>query len=314
MAYQHTPVMLKEVMAYLQPRPGQNFIDCTLGGGGYSRAILKEIGASGKILAIDLDEMAINNFKLKISDSKISNVILVHDSFKNLGAIAGKYLHGSSFDGIVFDLGLSSAQLNDPERGFSFNLPAAPLGMNFGKPIELRAEEIINDYSVEELVEIFKNYGEEKFAHKIALAIARERQLSKIAATGQLVKIIVSAIPKRFHSAKIHPATKIFQALRIAVNRELESLAQALPQAADLLKPGGRIAVVSYHSLEDRIVKQYFKQESRDCLCPPAMPVCQCHHRAKLKILTRGVLRPAEKEILNNPRARSAKLRVAEKI
>ena len=219
----------------------------------------------------------------------------------------------AKFDGIVIDLGLSSAQLEDQGRGFSFNLPDAPLSMNFGKAIEETAENIINGWSAEALVKIFKNYGEEKFAYKIALALVSERQLSRIVTIGKLVEIIIKATPRQFPS-KIHPATKIFQALRMAVNQELENLRAVLPQAVNLLKTGGKLIVISYHSLEDRIVKQYFKQEAKDCLCPPVMPICQCGHKASLKILTRSILRPTEEEVLKNPRSRSAKLRAIERI
>lgn len=311
MEYQHTPVMLKEVLEYLKPRPGQNFIDCTLGGGGYTAEIAKKILPEGKILAIDLDELAIDNAKTKI---KTKNIILAHDNFKNLQAIVNKYFEaGAEFSGIVFDLGLSSAQLAAGSRGFSFNLPDSPLNMNFGEQAGETAENIINSWSEAELAKIFKEYGEEKFAYKIALAIVRERQAKRIATVGKLAEIISKAAPKRRQS-KIHPATKIFQALRIAVNSELENLRAVLPQAVDLLKAGGRLAVISYHSLEDRIVKQYFRQEAKDCLCPPSLPVCRCGHRARLKILTKSVLRPTEEEVLKNPRGRSAKLRAAEKI
>lgn len=310
--------MLKEVVEYLAPKPGGNYIDCTLGGGGYSQAILERAGDKGKVLAIDLDELAISNAKESI---KKQNLILARGNFKNLQEIIKEHFQELSpladspqFDGIVFDLGLSSAQLEDRNRGFSFNLSGSPLGMNFGSQIELTAQNIINHWSLEDLTKIFKDYGEEKSAYKIALAIESERKINSIATTDQLVKIITGAMPKRFQREKIHPATKIFQALRIAVNQELENLRAALPQAVSLLKPGGKLVVISYHSLEDRIVKQYFKQESRDCLCPPKCPLCQCGHLAQLKILTRGILRPTGEEVLRNPRSRSAKLRAVEKI
>ncbi|MEI6596915.1 MAG: 16S rRNA (cytosine(1402)-N(4))-methyltransferase RsmH [bacterium] len=322
MEYKHIPVMLEEVIEMLNPKPGQKFVDCTLGGGGYSKAILEKIGEEGKILAIDLDGSAIANAKLKFKTELKNiyprmgeNIILAHENFKNLQIIIEKYFTADTkFDGVVLDLGLSSAQLEDRHRGFSFNIPLAPLGMNFGEQIGETAENIINSWSAEDLAKIFKDYGEEKFAYKIALAIVSERQLSRIVTTGKLVEIIVRIIPRRFQQAKIHPATKIFQALRIAVNQELENLQAVLPQAVSLLKPGGKLVVISYHSLEDRIVKQYFKQESKDCLCPPAMPICQCGHKASLKILTYPILRPTEEEVLKNPRSRSAKLRAIEKI
>ncbi|MDP2708744.1 MAG: 16S rRNA (cytosine(1402)-N(4))-methyltransferase RsmH [bacterium] len=312
MEYQHTPVMLKEVIEYLNPRPGQNFIDCTLGGGGYAIAIAKKILPDGKVLALDLDESAIKNAQFLISRSKFTNIILAHDNFKNLQKITEEYFNpAGGFDGIVFDLGLSSAQLQDRARGFSFNLGQSPLNMNFGGQVKRRAEDIINDWSERDLVKIFKEYGEERFAGKIAGAIVKQRHIKKIATVGRLTEIIASAIPKRFHHARINPATKVFQALRLAVNDELENLRLVLPRAVDLLKPDGKIIIISYHSLEDRIVKRYFKQEAKNCLCPPEAPICDCGHQAKLKILTRGVLTPSEEEVLNNPRSRSAKMRAA---
>lgn len=306
----------------MELKPGKNYIDCTLGGGGYTLAIAEKILPGGKVLAIDLDEMAINNLIRRPADKNInpelSNIVLAHDNFKNLLAIGRKYFNGLLFDGIVLDLGLSHAQLDDKSRGFSFNSVGSPLVMNFGGQTELKAEEIVNHCNLEDLTKIFRDYGEEKFAYKIALAIIRERQLKRITTTDQLVKIICDVVPKKFQSSgrghKIHPATKIFQALRLAVNQELKNLGEVLPQATALLKPGGRLVVISYHSLEDRIVKQYFKQESKDCLCPPEMPVCRCGHEAELKTLTRKVLRPTDEEVINNPAARSAKLRAAEKI
>lgn len=307
--------MLNQVIAILNPQFGQKFIDCTLGGGGYSKAILERIGQDGQVLAIDIDGLAITNAKLNFkTEIKNKKLILAHENFKNLRIIAEKYFEEDiKFNGIVLDLGLSSAQLEDKHRGFSFNIPVAPLGMNFGEQIGETAENIINSRNAEDLAKIFKDYGEEKFAYKIALAIVNERQLNRIVTAGKLVEIIMNVAPKRFQS-KIHPATKIFQALRIAVNQELENLQAVLPQAISLLKIGGKLIIISYHSLEDRIVKQYFKQESKDCLCPPIMPICRCGHKANLKILTHKILRPAEQEILKNPRSRSARLRAVYKI
>ena len=314
MAYQHIPVMLKEAIEILNPAPGQKFIDGTLGGGGYTKAILEKIGQAGQVLAIDLDDLAIANGKINFKTAiKNKKLILAHENFKNLQIIIEKYFTADAkFDGIVFDLGLSSAQLQDRTRGFSFSLPESPLDMNFGASIGERAENIINNRSTQDLAKIFKDYGEERFAYKIALAIVRERQLKRITTAGQLVEIIAGTKPKKFQS-KIHPATKIFQALRLAVNQELDNLRLALPQAVDSLKAGGKLIVISYHSLEDRIVKQYFKQESKDCLCPPVLPDCRCGHKASLKILTKPLLRPTEEEVLKNPRSRSAKFRAVGK-
>jgi len=317
MEYQHTPVMLKEVIWLLAPRPGENYLDCTLGGAGYTLEIAKRIMPGGKILAIDLDKAAINNAAEIIKKNKYQNIILANENFKNLSTIVKKYFAASEadkFSGIVFDLGLSSAQLQDGSRGFSFQLLQAPLNMSFAAPAEITAQAIINNYSRQELTKIFRDYGEEKFAYQIAGEIIKVRQKEVIKTVGQLVNIVKQVIPARWQSGKIHPATKIFQALRLAVNNELENLQLALTSAVALLAPCGKIAVVTFHSLEDRVVKKFFREESRDCLCPPTYPACRCQHQARLKIITPRVIRPSEEEVLNNPRARSAKLRVAERI
>jgi 16S rRNA (cytosine1402-N4)-methyltransferase len=323
MQYQHTPVMLKEVLEYLDPQPGQFFIDCTLGGGGYTVAIATKVGERGKVLAIDLDEMAIENAKLQITNYKLQNVILAYGNFRDLQKIVKEKFKDeeAKFSGIVFDLGLSSAQLKDKSRGFSFQLDA-PLDMRFAHHrlnTELDrfytdTQIIINRWPQEELERILREYGEERFAGRIARKIVENRKKKPIKTTGELVEIIAAAVPAAYKRKKIHFATRAFQALRIATNKELENLEVVLPQAVELLKKGGRLVVISYHSLEDRIVKQFFKKESKNCLCPPNTPVCQCGHIARLKILTRKVVKPTEGEIKNNPRARSAKMRVAEKV
>jgi 16S rRNA (cytosine1402-N4)-methyltransferase len=314
MDYQHIPVMLDEAIEYLDPQPGQNYIDCTLGGGGYTFELAKKVLPEGMILSIDLDEMAIVNAERIITKNGIKNVVLAKDNFKNLTQILDKNWRNKMFSGIVMDLGLSSAQLNDRDRGFSFK-DDAPLNMAFGTQIEISAEKIINEYKQADIEKILREYGEEKYAHSIAALIVRERDKNKIQTTGRLVEIISRATPPGYrYDKKINFATKTFQALRIAVNDELGNLETALPLADNILEPGGRIVVISYHSLEDRIVKNYFKYESCDCVCPPAVPVCQCGHQAKLKIITKKPLVPTEAEIARNPRARSAKMRVAEKI
>jgi 16S rRNA (cytosine1402-N4)-methyltransferase len=318
MEYRHIPVMLSEVMRYLNPCEGQYFIDCTLGGGGYAMEIARRVGKNGKVLAIDLDEMAIENFKFKILNLKLDNIILAKDDFRNLFKIVENSFENKNikFDGIVFDLGLSSAQLADRERGFSFQFDA-PLNMAFGRNTEnskQKTEYIVNNFSQEELIRIIREYGEERFAGRIAREIEHFRKLKPVKTTGQLVEIIGRAVPASYKNKRIHFATRTFQALRIATNQELENLEEALPRAVELLRPGGRIAAVSYHSLEDRIVKNFFKKESKDCLCPPEFPICQCGHKAKLKILTAKVIKPMESEVMNNPSARSAKLRAAIKI
>jgi 16S rRNA (cytosine1402-N4)-methyltransferase len=311
MEYQHIPVMLKEVIEYLIPQKGGYFIDGTLGGGGYTAALSEIAGPEGKVLAIDLDEQAIANTAQK----ELNNVVLVNDNFANLTAvIAENFAAGTLFDGFVIDLGLSSFQLADIRRGFSFR-EDSPLDMSFGSSGESkRTRDIVNSYREEDLVKIFFNYGEEIHSRRIAKGIVERRKLGRIETTGDLVEIIKKAIPRRLWSEKVHPATKTFQALRIVVNHELENLEKVLPQAVAALKPGGRIVVISFHSLEDRIVKEYFREASRDCICPPEIPICSCDHRATLKIITKKIVLPTEAEIKINPRSRSAKLRSAEKI
>lgn len=328
MNYTHIPVMLKEILEYLDPKPGQYFIDCTLGGGGYTMVIAERIKESGRVLAIDLDETAINNFQLTINNYELKNVVLVNNNFKNLKEIVVKYfVKNQKFSGIVFDLGLSSAQLDDKSRGFSFKSDA-PLDMNYESEImnqelgirnqelgmnqKITVEKIINQWRESELIKIIKEYGEERCAKSIAREIVKFRKLKPIKTTGQLVEIIKNAVPKNYEHYRIHPATRTFQALRIASNNELENFKIALPQALELLQPGGRIVVISFHSLEDRIVKQFFKQESKECICPSEIPICRCDHQIKLKIITKKVVRPSAEEVLKNPRARSAKMRVAE--
>ena len=322
MDYKHIPVMLKEILEYLDPQSGQYFIDCTLGGAGYTMAIAERIGPKGKIIAIDLDKMAINNAKKLINKYKITNIILENDNFSNLSKIIKKYFKEKTvkFNGIVLDLGLSSAQLADRNRGFSFQLDA-PVNMDFRghertqEGGEWRSTEyILNNREQEELEKIIREYGEEKFAKRIAQKIVEQRKLKSIETTGQLVEIINQAVPDFYKRKKINCATKTFQALRIASNNELENLQIVLPQVLGLLAKGGRIVVISYHSLEDRIVKNFFRQESRDCLCPPDYPICLCEHKRQLKRLTRKIIRAGKEEVLNNPRSRSAKLRAAEKI
>ena len=286
--------MLSEVLEYLKPTKGQKFIDGTLGGAGYTLALAKAVGSSGKILSIDLDQMAIDNAQEKITQLKLNNIFLVKDNFKNLGKIVeNKFPQDQKFDGLVFDLGLSSAQLDDEIRGFSFN-STGPLDMAFGLGNDLSTEEIINNYSLLELTKIFQEYGEERNAYRYAKAIVAARKLKRIKTVADLVLIIEELFPVRFYH-KIHPATKLFQALRIETNAELTALTEVLPVAISLLKPNGKIVLVSFHSGEDRIVKRFLKS------------------RADLRILTKRPLIPSDTEILNNPRARSAKFRAAQK-
>ena len=308
----HQPVLLDQVIHYLAPKSNQNFVDCTLGGGGHASEILKRTAPAGLLLGIDLDPSAI---QLTQDATKIykNRIGLVKDNFKNLKQI----LNDSQFsrvNGILFDLGLSSNQLQDHARGFSF-LASGTLDMRFGAQSDLTASKILNTWSAEDLIKIFQEYGEEKLARPIALRILEARARRPISLSQEIVEI-VSAVYKKYYRAKskINPATKIFQALRIAVNDELENLRQVLPQAVESLPAGGRLAVLSYHSLEDKIVKNFFQQEAKDCLCPPQIPVCRCGHKKTLKIMTKKPIIPTAEEIFQNPRSRSAKLRVAEKV
>lgn len=309
----HVPVLLKEVIENLNPKPNQNFIDCTLGGGGHALAILKLNSPRGKMLGIDLDKSAIEIVKLKMKNEKlkVNRLIAVNANFKDLKKIVLQN-NFKNISGILIDLGFSSMQIADPEKGFSFLLDA-PLDMRYGEEGET-ASEIINNRPRSELERILKEYGEERFAKQIAKEICEARKRKPIRTTFELVGIISKAVPKRFQHGRIHFATKTFQALRIAVNDELNNLKSVLPQAVEILAPGGRLAVISFHSLEDRIVKYFFKRESTDCLCPKEIPFCQCKHKASLKIITKKPIIPTEEEVEINPRSRSAKLRVAEKI
>ncbi|MDD2353793.1 MAG: 16S rRNA (cytosine(1402)-N(4))-methyltransferase RsmH [Patescibacteria group bacterium] len=295
MKYHHIPVMLSEVVKHLAVKPGGIYIDCTLGGAGYTLELAKRVGPKGRVLALDMDIAAISNAKEKIAKQAIENVILVQENFKNIAPVFHEYFKKEELvDGIVFDLGLSSFQLSDKKRSFSFQNDV-PLDMAFGKKAEKQTVEIINNYKLLDLTEIFREYGEEKNAYKIAKAIVLERKKRKIETTQDLVDIIVKQYPKRAYY-KIHPATKVFQALRIETNQEFNNLKTALADISKILKFKGRIVVVSFHSGEDRIVKQFFKNNEE------IMPI------VKKPVVA------SENEVASNPRARSAKLRSGIKV
>lgn len=317
----HIPVLLKEVIEFLEPEPGQNFVDCTIGEGGHSLAIFERIapvpiyrGQGGKILGIDLSPELLEIVKDKIRTSEFKkledNFILVNDNFRNLKKIVEKY-NFKKVSGVLLDLGFSSWHIEKSGRGFSFSRDE-PLLMTYNADAIL-AQEIINHWSWVQLVKIFRDYGEEKYSRRIAKEIVKQREIKKITTSKQLADLIVKIYPKKY-LLKIHPATKVFQALRIAVNKELENLEKVLPQIFEVLMPGGRAVIISYHSLEDRIVKNFFRRESKNCICSPNLPICQCGHKKILKIITKKPITPREEEIKTNPRARSAKLRVAEKM
>ncbi|MCX6793011.1 MAG: 16S rRNA (cytosine(1402)-N(4))-methyltransferase RsmH [Candidatus Falkowbacteria bacterium] len=312
--YNHIPVLLEEAIEYLDPKPGELIADCTLGGGGYTSEIAKRVGKNGQVIAIDLDETAINNAKLKTAQLGLDNISFYHANFRELEKIIKEdfsQTSNSRLAGLVFDLGLSSAQLEDSSRGFSFQTDD-PLNMAFGSLIDSRrTEEIVNTTPVSELASILREYGEERFALQIARSIAFVRRDKPITTTGELVAAISRAVPGSYRRSRLHFATRTFQALRIATNEELESLKILLHSLKDILPSGSRIVAISFHSLEDRIVKQFFKTESRDCICPPSIPLCVCDHKAWLKILTKKAIGASPEEISSNPRSRSAKLRAA---
>jgi 16S rRNA (cytosine1402-N4)-methyltransferase len=301
----HTPVLLSEALRALAVQPGGRYIDCTLGPGGHAASILDHSSPGGQLLGIDADPSAIEAARERLQHYKKS-VLFINDNFVNLQNICIKYdffpVHG-----ILFDLGLSSLQLNGAGRGFSFQVDA-PLDMRFSPSQKTTAADIVNTTPEARLARIIKTFGEENRSHRIARLIVQNRP---IATTRQLASLVETAIGR---GGRLHPATRTFQALRIAVNHELENLEAALRQALDLLGYEGRLVVISYHSLEDRIVKQFMQQESRGCICPPGTPVCVCGHTPRLKLVNKKVITPSAAEIEHNPRSRSAKLRAAQRI
>ncbi|MEK7167295.1 MAG: 16S rRNA (cytosine(1402)-N(4))-methyltransferase RsmH [Patescibacteria group bacterium] len=304
----HTPVLLNEVIENLNIQSNQNFIDCTFGNAGHSMAILEKNKPNGIVVGIDLD---IKN----ILEHQEKRLILINDNFANLEKIISELSEQNlKFHGILLDLGFSSTQLEENGLGLSFQKDEF-LDMRFNKiEAEVTAEKIINKYSEKDLANIFWKFGEEKYSRRIARIIVQERKKKQIKTTFDLVNAIKKATLKNYKKNKIHPATKVFQALRIVVNNELENLKQVLPQAIKILEPKARLCVISFHSLEDRIVKQFFKQESKDCVCPAEFPKCICQHQAVLKIISKKVITPSFEEIKNNPRSRSAKMRIGEKL
>jgi len=298
-----------EVLAQLDPREGGRYLDGTVGGGGHAAAILEASAPGGRLLGLDRDPAA-----LVIAERELARfgdrAVLVRANFAFLDDVAGA--HGViPVDGVLLDLGLSSIQLADEERGFSFRSPG-PLDMRADPDERIRAADIVNSWAEKDLRRVFAEYGEEPEAARVAGAIVRRRVKAPFEAADDLGRFVAGVKTRRPRG--IDPATRVFQALRIAVNDELANLERALSAAMRIVRPGGRIAVISFHSLEDRIVKQFFARESRDCICPPHLPTCVCGHRAGLRVLTRRPLRAASAEVDRNPRARSAALRAAERL
>jgi len=284
----HKPVMLKEVLDILQPKPGGRYIDCTIGDGGHSKAILEKSSPDGILVGIDRDPISIERSRINLAQYK-DRIILVQGNFSSLCSLVGS-TNIDKFDGILFDLGVSSVQLATPDRGFSFNIDG-PLDMRMDMSIPITAHQIVNSYSLEKLFDIFWNFGEERYSRVIAKAIVDYRKKKEISSSKELADLISKVVKRR---GRIHPATKVFMALRIYINRELENLREAIPQAISLLVPGGRLCIISYHSLEDRIVKNMFKESGE-------------------KVITQSPIKLTREELISNRRARSARLRGLEK-
>jgi len=316
--FHHVSVLKEEAVGGLNVRPDGIYVDCTLGGAGHAGAILERLGPGGRLIGIDQDEAALEHARVKLAPYGAS-VTLVKSNFRHLKralleagvpAVDGV----PRVDGVLFDLGVSSPQLDEAERGFSYNLDAE-LDMRMDREQTLTAKTIVNEWDEKEIARIIREYGEEKFAARIAREIAAARKKAPIHTTGQLAALVKSAIPAPARRSGPHPAKRTFQAIRIAVNDELGAFRDALAEAIEVLKPGGRVAVITFHSLEDRICKKMFAQEAGSCTCPPDFPVCVCGGgRGRLRLVTRKPIVPSEREIAGNPRARSAKLRIAEKI
>ncbi len=307
----HTPVLLQQVVEWLKCRKGMTYVDCTIGLGGHSKAIAAKIYPDGRIVGIDRDKDALST---AIDNLKEYQDIFsfVQGNFKNLISILNTF-KATKVDGILFDLGLSSLQIEDDKRGFSF-LREGPLDMRMDTGQRESAFIIINKSPEKELGKIIREFGEERFWKRIAAAIVARRKEKEIKTTTELAEIIKKAIPAKYRPRKIHPATRTFQAIRIAVNSELDNLKAALPQAIQVLNPKGRLVIISYHSLEDGIVKEAFKNFEKGCICPPDFPVCKCGKVSQVRVITKKPIRPSEEEIEKNPRGRSARMRVCEKI
>ena len=312
MNFEHTPVLMQEMIDFLQPDKNKNFIDLTIGGGGHAEQLLLRTAPGGKLWGVDLDPHAIAASRLRL-EQFADRVQLIEGPFDQIVSFVTTYHINLPIQGILLDLGISSFQLADTQRGFSFQ-EDAPLSMQFGPGAQPTAAHILNTWEEDQIFHILQDFGEERFSRAMAREIIRSRREAPIETTGQLLAIITRVYRGKKKPHKIHFATKTFQALRIAVNQELRRLESVLPQAVQILRPGGRLAVISFHSLEDRIVKHFFKKEATDCICPPQIPECRCGHRKTVRILSKKAVFPAAEEIKRNPRSRSARLRVIEKL
>lgn len=311
MEFEHVSVLPQEVIAGLNIKPDGTYVDCTLGGAGHASRIAEKLNENGHLIGIDQDDDAIEAASSRLKPYKCK-IDIVHSNFKNLEQVL-KDLQIEFVDGFLFDLGVSSYQLDEADRGFSY-MHDAPLDMRMDKAGKFSAYDVVNGYDEEKLNYIFKTYGEERWSKRIAQFIVEYRRENPIETTGQLVDIIRRAIPAAVRKkATGHPAKRIFQAIRIEVNNELGILEDTFRTAVSHLNSGGRIAVITFHSLEDRITKNVFKEMARGCICPPQLPVCVCHHKAQIKLCGKAI-KPSNEEMEENSRSKSAKLRIAEKL
>jgi 16S rRNA (cytosine1402-N4)-methyltransferase len=308
----HVPVLLKETNEFLAATTGSKFIDATAGSGGHIFGLLS-VNVNAKILGVDLDQVSLDDLKAEVTQRDLNQkIILVQGNYKNLDKIVSEENFGLA-DGILLDLGFSSTQVDDPERGFSFQ-QEAQLDMRYDQSANLTAFKVVNAYSKDELAEIFTEYSEERFSKRIASYIVEARKIQPIKTTFDLADIVKQSLPANLRYKANDNLRRIFQAIRIEVNSELDNLKDFLPKAFDLLNPQGRLVIISFHSLEDRIVKNYFKELSLDCICPPQFPTCVCDKVSNARILTKKPITASEEEVENNPRSKSAKLRAIEKI
>ena len=311
MEFKHIPVLFHEIMDIMAPQPGEVFVDCTLGGGGHSRGFLERMGDDGRLIGIDQDTNALQAAGANLAEFG-DRVTYVHSNYNNLDEILNTYAP-DGVDGILFDIGVSSHQLDEKDRGFSY-MQDAPLDMRMNQSQNFSAWDVVNTYSEEELHRIIKEYGEERWAKRVAQFIVEFRKEKPVETTGELVDIIKRAIPKGAREEGSHPAKRTFQAIRIEVNDELGVLTRTISVAAKHLKKGGRLGIISFHSLEDRIVKEQFRYLASDCICPPELPFCQCDKVSEVKILTRKPVTATKEELEANSRSKSAKFRAVLKI
>ncbi len=309
-ATDHVPVLADEVRELLAVRPGETVVDTTFGAGGHARLLAADLRGQGKLIAIDRDPSVRPYFESFRRRAGVQARLLHGDFADVLDRLAS---NGVRADAVLFDLGVSSMQIDRPERGFSYAIDA-PLDMRMDPSEDYSARDLVNETSAKEMEKIFRRYGEERYAKSIARAIVEQRRRMEFTRTSELVETIRGAIPAPARFGEGHPAKRVFQALRIAVNDELQSLSDALPSALELLRPGGRLAVISFHSLEDRIVKRFMRAKEHGCVCPPDFPICNCGREAELRSLNRKAVRPGSRELALNPRAASARLRAAVKL